>query len=560
MTNARTMSWIASVMVLAVVAHLILDIRGTGVSRMNKRASIAPTADVASAVSVRREGAPAIVISKASGEWRLVSPVHAAVDRSVILELLDSLAFTPIIDSMDESELRKIDRRPQDFGLQPPLLEVETLGSKGIEKIFFGNPTPAGDGVYASVGGENIVFVVQTNVFASVDKSVDGFRSRKLFDMDADEIGAFDIRRSAGSFARFIRNAEKWRVKEPNNATASASRVRKFLATVFDARVEAFVWPVGASNETEVASASLLAGYGLDPDSSVTLTLKGMDGVDRQVSFGNEAENGSVYALAHNGGAIVTVDSSLKDTVIACQEGLVDTRLFPVEESSVTSVSIVDGDTQCTLAKEADGGWRIDSPISAPADSVAVADLVGRLLSLNVSDADPSGVRVTLAEDVEPALVPRGIVYAGSGVESFRSRKMADITPLQVRRLVATKEGAKSSAVVYDADRRLWHVESSDDGGVADEESIETLLSALNPLEAIDVVKLRVAASEFGRYGLDTPAYMIAIDMKQDDSVRRNIRIGDKVGDGRYATIGSSDAVFVLSDKTVKTLTAPIVH
>lgn len=560
MRNTRTIIWLASGIGLIAAIHLALDIHGSGVSRMVGRSSIAESADAASAVSIKRSDSAAVVMSKASGEWRLVSPFRASADLHAVLGLLDALAFTPIVDSMDEAELRKMGRQRNDFGLVPPRVEVETLGPGGVQKIAFGGPTPAGDGIYAAIEGESIVFVVATNVFTAVDKSVDGFRSHALFTMGLDEVGGLDIRRTAGVFARFMRDGDKWWMREPKNVAASTARIRKFVSMLIEARAQKFVWPVGATNETETATASLLAGYGLDPDSATTLTLKGVDGVDRQVSFGNDAGEGNVYVLAHNGGAIVTVAASVRDAVLSGADDFVDTRLFPIDEASVVTVSISDEGLNCVIAKEPDGSWRIDAPVSAPADASAVSDLVSRLLTMDISSADASGVNVSLAVGTAPAKVPRKIVFADSGVERFRSKEMLALLPEQIKRIVVTKAGDKSVSVVYDAGRRSWNVETSDSGGIVDMEALEAMLAKLNPLTAQDVVKLSASASDLTKYGLETPSYTIALDRVQEDSVRRNIRIGAKSTSGYYATVGSSDSVFVLPEETVRTLVAPILR
>lgn len=560
MRNTRTIIWLASGIGLIAAIHLALDIHGSGVSRMAGRSSIAESADAASAVSIKRSDSAAVVMSKASGEWRLVSPFRASADLHAVLGLLDALAFTPIVDSMDEAELRKMGRQRNDFGLVPPRVEVETLGPGGVQKIAFGGPTPAGDGIYAAIEGESIVFVVATNVFTAVDKFVDGFRSHALFTMGLDEVGGLDIRRTAGVFARFMRDGDKWWMREPKNVAASTARIRKFVSMLIEARAQKFVWPVGATNETETATASLLAGYGLDPDSATTLTLKGVDGVDRQVSFGNDAGEGNVYVLAHNGGAIVTVAASVRDAVLSGADDFVDTRLFPIDEASVVTVSISDEGLNCVIAREPDGSWRIDAPVSAPADASAVSDLVSRLLTMDISSADASGVNVSLAVGTAPAKVPRKIVFADSGVERFRSKEMLALLPEQIKRIVVTKAGDKSVSVVYDAGRRSWNVETSDSGGIVDMEALEAMLAKLNPLTAQDVVKLSASASDLKKYGLETPSYTIALDRVQEDSVRRNIRIGAKSTSGYYATVGSSDSVFVLPEETVRTLVAPILR
>ena len=61
-------------------------------------------------------------------------------------------------------------------------------------------------------------------------------------------------------------------------------------------------------------------------------------------------------------------------------------------------------------------------------------------------------------------------------------------------------------------------------------------------------------------YGLDDPRFTIAIDQFKDDAVRRNVLIGEAApGGGRYATLGAADAVFVLPERAVGLLTAPLV-
>lgn len=560
MSNTRAICWMIVAIVVSAAMHFLLDIKGPRSARMIRRTVLASSADKATAVSVKRADEPATVMSSASGVWMIVSPFHANADRQSVLKLIDELSFEPIIDSMGDSELRKLDRRRQDFGLVFPRLVVETLGHGGSETVLFGNHTPAGDGVYAAVDGEDAVYVVSTNLFAAANKSTSDFRSRLLFSIGEDEIGAFDLRRAKGGFARFVRSGGVWRMAEPDTSSVSPARVKKFLTDVLASHAVDFVWPIGASNETSTATASLLAGYGLDPESAITLTLKGVDGIDRQVSFGKESSDGLVYALTQNAGSVVTVDASLKDMVLSDTESLIDRRLFSVDESAVSFVSIIDGDVQCILAKGQDGLWRMDAPVSALADSVAVSDLVSRLLSLNVrGESADDDVKVSVSTNSAAISVPRDVVLAEGGFEAFRSREIASVSALQIRRLVVTRRNVSPVAVVYDLDRRAWNVETSSSKGVADVTAIDAILRLLDPFMAVETVKLRVGPSELARYGLADPMCSIAIDRAQEDSLRRNIRIGDKVNGGYYATFGSADAVFVISEDAVGILTTPLV-
>ena len=72
-------------------------------------------------------------------------------------------------------------------------------------------------------------------------------------------------------------------------------------------------------------------------------------------------------------------------------------------------------------------------------------------------------------------------------------------------------------------------------------------------------VMLKVSANDLSGYGLDTPLFTVAIDLEREDAIRRNILVGDRTDDGRFATVGASDAVFVLPETVVDDLSADLV-
>ena len=113
--------------------------------------------------------------------------------------------------------------------------------------------------------------------------------------------------------------------------------------------------------------------------------------------------------------------------------------------------------------------------------------------------------------------------------------------------------------MVYDRDRRAWNVESSPKKGTVDEKAVERVLKAVYPLRAERIVKLKVTAGDLSAYGLDNPRLTVAIDLAREDSTRRNILVGDRTNGGRFATVGASDAVFVLPDAACADLSQEIV-
>ena len=79
------------------------------------------------------------------------------------------------------------------------------------------------------------------------------------------------------------------------------------------------------------------------------------------------------------------------------------------------------------------------------------------------------------------------------------------------------------------------------------------------PRRAERIVKLKVTAGDLSAYGLDNPRLTVAIDLSREDSTRRNILVGDRTHGGRFATVGASDAVFVLPDAACADLSQEIV-
>jgi len=553
-SNRRSILMLLAGIVLLVAAHFAIDCSSGSVAATARRNALLADSESASRIKIVRGGEAPTVIVRTNDVWRLVAPFSGSADDQAVKRLLDALSFVPVTDAQTDAELLKMGRERADFSIGTSVLSVAVADADGEETVTFGIPTPNSDGVYASVSGVDAVFIVPPEVKAAVDLPADGFRRRSLFLAGPTTVTSIDVRRGKGGMTSFERDGDGWKT---DGGQASSAKVKSFLSDLTAAEAVGFVWPVGETNETAVASASLLAGYGLDPESSVTVTLKTVDGVDAQASFGKDAGDGLVYALVQSGGAVVTVPAALKDAVAQEASLFADSRLFPVEARSVAAFAVSDGDVSYALTRDADGAWRLDSPISAPADKTSVEALLARLLALSPSDADESGVLVSMSSDAKPVAVSRKSALGDERLDQLRSKDVVKVDPAIVKRLVRTL-GGKTVAVAYARDRRVWDVETEGLSGSVDDKAVGAVLEALNPLVAERVEKLKVSEADLAAYGLDRPFMTLAVDQDREDAVRRNLIIGAPVGDGRYATVGASDAVFVLSGDTVSKLALPL--
>lgn len=560
MRNRRAIFWLLLAIILTVLAHVTLSYKGGVDKALVQRAHLlsGTVGDVQRIALARPESPVETVIARFS-DWRLVEPYRSSVDGRVVMMLLDALTVSDIEETISDQELLRLGLTRANFGLDNPRARLAVTASDAVQEISFGSGTPAGDGVYAAIAGEDAVYVVSSNVFAAVDLSPEGFRRRSAFSIGAELVQSVDVKRGSGSFMRFVRDDEGWNLVQPRESSASDARVRQLLSEVMSATAVDFIWPTGSEGEGQTLSSALLAGYGLDPESAITVTVKCADGTDRQIAYGKEAKDGLVYALVQNGGAVVTVDGSPKDLAQSDVAFFTDTRLFPVVVENMTRVSITDRGANYLLAKGEDGSWRLDAPVVAATDAKSVAALLARIGELRPADVAAEGVTISLSTNSAPVTVARDSVLKGLRLEDLRSREILDIDPVGVKRVVVSGVASKPTAVIYDKDRRAWNVESSEKAGKVSPEAVDALLEKIHPLRADWIVKLKVSSSDLRAYGLETPSVTVAIDQVKEDSVRRNLLVGDMAQGGRFATLGATDAVFVISQEVLNRLTAPLV-
>lgn len=559
MRNAKSIIILLTIIAVAAALDYFVYF-GKGPSSTSKRTTLVDFQSEAASVRIERVGSPAVVLDRGLGGWRLTDPFTSGADEQAVMKLVDVLTQTPVVEVISDSELLKLGRTRADFSLEEPVLTVTLTGmDKSVCRFMFGSATPTQDGVYASVEGVDAVFILGKPAFSFVDVRPDDLRQRSLLPLGGAWVTSFEIKREGIPLLEFLRTGAGWNV---GSEKASSQKITEFIDDLTTASAVSFIWPVGSSNETDHVTSSLLAGYGLDPDSAVTVTLNDINGKSRRLSFGKEADDGNVYALVQNGNAIVTVPSKLRDFARQDPVMFTDSRLFPVEARSVNGFSVSSDGSLYSLVRDKDGKWGLESPVVAPADQEASDALLSLILSLSPADVvKENGVAVSVLTNMSKVLIPRERILGKRTFEDLRSREMLKIDAPLVKRIVSTVGGKtpKTASVVYDRERRQWNLDTEADGVAVNVKGVESVLSVINPLAAVRIEKLAVVAADLDDYGLDTPFLTVAIDQDSDETIRRNILIGKKTRGGRFATIGSSDAIFVISDATVSRLSASIV-
>lgn len=555
MSNRRSILFLLFAILILTGVHVF--VRYFDVDRqIADRTTLIDSSETVSTIVIRRLDEAPIILERRDG-WRLTHPYPGDVDEIVVMKFLDALQLRPIPDVISHSELLRTGRTPDSFALARPYLTIEVRGVDFRQSVSFGTPTASADGIYATVSGIDAVFIVPPELLDAVDLTADRFRRHSLFAANVDVVSEFDVRSGTEAPQTFVRAGDAWTVA---GKKASSARVNDFLSKLSSSLVKDFIWPVGSTNEGESVSVSLLAGYGLDPETAVTVTLKDAVGTNRQISFGKTAGEGLVYALVHEGSAIATVPESLRTAVAQGAALFVDTRLFPLDARAVSSFSIAEDGVVYALVRDDKGGWRLESPIAARADSDVAEAVLARILTLSAPDVDPDGVSLTVSTNTSPVRVRKGLVFGSGGALALRARQMLKIDAQLVKRIVRTFDGAESQAetLTFARDQQIWKCACAGRDLEVNAQAMTDLLAALDPLTAERVERLKVSVEDLKGYGLDTPFLTIAIDQDREDAIRRNVLIGGVVPGGRYATIGSSDAIFVIGESLVGKLSATL--
>lgn len=561
MSNRKAIIFLVVVSVVAIAVNALIALRPPSAAEI-KRATLidGDFAPVKLALRLSACDDEMVVRLEKSDVWRLVEPRLGEADARVVAKLVDSLSSAAIVDAVSFSELRRLGHAPKDFFNPDRRFSIEMEDGEGERvTIELGERNAAGDGIYVTLSGMDAVLILPTELESVTELVADRFRIRDIFPFAPGTVIGFDIRRPGEGSIDFVRDGDGWKV---GGAKSSSSAVGELLALVASTEATSFVWPTGDNEDEHGITGSLLSTYGLDSETAITLTMRCIDGAERRIVLGGRTGNASVYALVNNGGTIVTLDEALKRVASEPASHFVESKLFPVDLASVNSFSLVDGDVSYLIARSDEDRWRLDSPVVAQADEKTVTTILGRILALSRADVAESGLTVGVNTNGETAVVSKTELLSDVRLEDLRAKEILRIDPTLVRRIVSTSGGRnpQSVSVVHSRERREWSVETSAKDAVASEDGIKDVLDAACRLRASSIVSLKATATELARYGLEKPFHVIAIDQERESALRRNILIGDETRGGRYATIGSMDAIFVISDSTVSKLLSELVE
>lgn len=558
MSNSRYILYLSLAIMLVFGVNLALDFSRRALPGEAFKISVFSLGTKFKALTINKSNAPEISLGIEENNWMVIEPLPGKADEREILKLTDALTVVPFVESISNADLLRFGRTAKDFRLDEPRLTLKCRLDSGEKELMFGSETPTGDGVYAAVKDENVVYVLEKRVYELFARSANDFRARRVMRETPDHIRILDLKLGSVPLGSFSKKGDVWLFD--NGIRTSDAKVRELLTELCDLEAKDFVWPLDMKSAVNEIPKSVLSSYGLDGDGTIRVVIGGNDGRETRFSIGKDAPDGNVYALTDFGRSIVTINGAIKKKLVESAEKIVENRVFPYEIDQINLLKLRKDDVEYVLKKSSDRQWSFEMPLVADADEKAVESFISRLVNLTPEDMVAGGVEVSVNDDTESASFAKVMLFKEGGIEDLRSREIVSFAPESVKRIVL--DGASvitPMSVAYDFQRRVWDAERPVGSKAVNDASVKSILSVFEPLIAERIVKLRPEPQDLRFYGLDTPYLVVSIDRAKFDVPRKNLIIGNAVEGGRYATLGVSDSVFILPTSILERLKYDII-
>jgi hypothetical protein len=334
------------------------------------------------------------------------------------------------------------------------------------------------------------------------------------------------------------------------------------------------------------------AKYGLDkPIETIAVTLKADEKAkdkkpaEHVLELGGMA-NGGRYARLDKKDAVVLLDAKTVQNLARSHLDFVDPRVLKFDLDGITSIQRLMSGADLTLTKREDN-WLLTKPTMRDADNLTVNDLLEKTFRLRAKR-----VAAYPAKDLQPFGLDKPVATVTLSLETSKHViKIGNLTKDPVRKetderyamiddkptvVVLSAELSRSlvAPVLSFADRNVVSFSGVDYAEMtrglrkvafnhpeaswqmiaplkadAEDAALDELVRGLQRLRADEIVEGKGA--DLKKYGLEPPA--LQWRFKSGDTEKLHLLVGaaenDKPGARRYAKLGNSDQVFLLSSK-----------
>jgi len=504
--------------------------------------------------------------------WEVASPIQGRAASERIEE-----ALLIVGDISIETFVSDKPGEDAQFGLEKPALAVTVWEGDKERTLFLSNKGSRRGMVFAKVGGTDSVFEVSSSLLLDLDKPLNHFRDKNLFDFKAEDVVVLkiDVLDKPQTVIRLVDGL--WRITSPVDAETDEPSVRRLLRSLENEEI--FTWLKEDSKELEF--------FGLDTP-SIIITAVLDDGKEYSLHYGNRVSKGSqqFYVRRADESPILSVFEAL---YLMTGKGYLDfltRRVFSFELSKALRMTVNDLQKPSVVCERIDEDqWQIVEPFELKADTAGVNDILDplsnlrcaayltddlgdlesyrldppqRSISVDVRTEEPEGGEVTHTHTLrlgslfneyyrhakvdgrDYVFLADARLYKEAG-DDFVSLFVFRTDPSKVVRFslvypdqIVTCNRAKSG----------WQI-SEPEVVDADQDEVDVLLDTMQSIKAARYAVHVADDKMLQKFGLDKP--VLRVILERNDGLTSELLVGKgESADLVYAKNRDSDSVFLL--------------
>ena len=310
-------------------------------------------------------------IVKRGDEWHLVEPIEFPADEPSVSSLLGSLESLKAERTLTEDEVD-----PKSYSLDQPSITVTLSTAEGsTSSLEVGDEAALGSNRAVRRNGERSVILVSGWFVRDLDKALDGWRSRDVIEIAADDVASLSVLAGVDHI-ELVRQGESWQLLEPLDDIADQDHVRNLIADLDALQVEEFL-------DDPPPAAEL----GLEPPAYQVTILRSAGGDPIRLGFGasRERDGRTQIACRRNADDLFWVDNRAATRLAKAPVRWRSTKVAAFDTWDAERLAITSGDRSVTLERK-EGMWT--APGGGEVEYGAVQDRLAALAALEAVDFD----------------------------------------------------------------------------------------------------------------------------------------------------------------------------
>jgi len=321
-------------------------------------------------LDLRNKSGEAVALAKDhSGKWQMTAPHPLPVDQPAVSQILSSLSSL--------SADRLLEEKSDDlksYGLDRPTLQIAiTEKNNKTQRLFIGDDTPSGNGIYAKLDDDSRVFTLPTYIKNSVNKNADDLRDKRLLPLEAEKISRIELITKKQDIG-FVLSKDEWQIVKPKPLRADGTQVEGLIRTLADAKIN-----LGPSDDAKRALGAFASG-------TRVATVRVTDSVGIQ-ELQLRKKKDDYFAKSSAVEGVYKVGSQLGQELDKSFDDFRNKKLFDFGYSNPDKIELHDGSKAYLLTRSGQS-W---SSNGKKMDETSVTSLIDKLRDLTASKFVDSG-------------------------------------------------------------------------------------------------------------------------------------------------------------------------